>query len=162
MTSGLTWFNALPPADAERQLRACCASAEWAAQVAARRPYKDEAALNAAADAAFDGLDLDEPLAAHPRIGDRPEGSGRAAAWSRGEQAGVGEDARSALREGNLAYEKRFGRVFLICATGLSAREMLENLERRLGHDDATEHRTVRGELLKITHLRLAKLLEHP
>ncbi|SEG58590.1 2-oxo-4-hydroxy-4-carboxy-5-ureidoimidazoline decarboxylase [Thermomonospora echinospora] len=164
----LEWLNALPAGDAERELLACCGSQAWAGSVAAGRPYRDAAALKNACDRAFNALtwaDVEEALARHPRIGDRPRGVDRASGWSRGEQAGVqGADRQvmRALHDGNLAYEERFGHVFLVCATGLTARRMLAALRERLGNDEAAERRTVRGELLKITHLRLDKLLERP
>ena len=91
-----------------------------------------------------------------------PQGAGTEAAWSRKEQSGVGDDpeVREALAEGNREYEQRFGRVFLICATGLSAQEMLTSLRGRLTHDDATEVAVVREELRKIALLRLAKVVD--
>ncbi|MER6829944.1 2-oxo-4-hydroxy-4-carboxy-5-ureidoimidazoline decarboxylase [Streptosporangium sp. NPDC000563] len=98
----------------------------------------------------------------HPERQERPEHSEREAAWSRGEQAGVdtaGKDVLDRLAEGNRAYERRFGHVYLICATGLSAEEMLARLTERLGNDEDTERDVVRTELAKITRLRLAKLL---
>ncbi|MER5649182.1 2-oxo-4-hydroxy-4-carboxy-5-ureidoimidazoline decarboxylase [Streptosporangium sp. NPDC002524] len=107
------------------------------------------------------------PLETHPeRPERRPEPperhSAREAAWSRGEQAGVdtaGREVLDRLAEGNRAYERRFGHVYLICATGLSAGEMLDRLTERLGNDEDTEREVVRTELAKITRLRLAKLL---
>ena len=141
-------------------------------------PYRTLAALVAASDAAIGDLgwpDLEEALAAHPRIGDRPgpgtaaadpgpgtagggpepadRGTSREAAWSRQEQSGA-RDApagiQAGLRAGNAAYEERFGHVFLICATGMSAASMLAALQERLGHDAATEREVVRDELRKI------------
>ncbi|MCW2883890.1 MAG: 2-oxo-4-hydroxy-4-carboxy-5-ureidoimidazoline decarboxylase [Streptosporangiaceae bacterium] len=164
----LKWLNALPAHQAEHELRSCCASAAWAEAVAAARPFTDPGALAAAAAAAFEALrwrDVEEALSAHPRIGDRPEGAGRESAWSRAEQSGVGDadgEVVAALRAGNIAYEQRFGRVFLICASGRSAGEMLDALRVRLGNDEETERRTVRAELAKIVQLRLTKLLERP
>ncbi|REE99442.1 2-oxo-4-hydroxy-4-carboxy-5-ureidoimidazoline decarboxylase [Thermomonospora umbrina] len=161
-------LNALPPHDAEQELLTCCGSRAWARSVAAGRPYADAAALKAASDRAFAGLtwpEVREALHHHPRIGDRPKGVDRESTWSRSEQSGVIDaDRRVAhgLHEGNAAYEKRFGHVFLICATGLTAEQMLDALTARLGNDDATERRVVTDELLKITHVRLDKLLEHP
>ena len=168
MSDGIKWLNALSADDAERELRTCCAAAAWARRVAAARPFVDAPALGRTADAAFaalGGSDIDEALRAHPRIGDRPRGRDRESSWSRGEQAGVAgaaEDIVRNLHEGNIAYEERFGHVFLICATGLSAGQMLTALRDRLGNDAATEREIVRAELLKITHLRLARLLERP
>ncbi|WP_344267459.1 2-oxo-4-hydroxy-4-carboxy-5-ureidoimidazoline decarboxylase [Actinomadura napierensis] len=164
----------------EGGLLACCASHRWAAEVAAGRPYADLAELRAAsakALAALDWADVEEALAAHPRIGDRlrssrQPGSGarlgsgdREAAWSRGEQSGMDAAAaelRTALVEGNRAYEDRFGHVFLICATGLSAAEMLTALRERLRNGTGEERAVVRTELAKIVDLRLAKLAAEP
>ena len=168
MSSGITWLNALSADDAERELRTCCAATAWVRRLAAARPFADAAALTSAADAAFAELgwpDIEEALRAHPRVGDRPRGLDRESSWSRGEQAGVIDAARQVahdLHQENIAYEKRFGHVFLISATGLSAEQMLAALRDRLGNDGATERAVVRAELLEITHLRLAKLLERP
>ncbi len=154
-------FNALPRADAEAELLDCCASRRWAAAVADGRPYGSADDLFAAAGEAARALewpDVEEALNAHPRIGDRPAGSGRDSAWSRGEQSGVGEDDRAALAEGNRAYEERFGHVFLICASGRGSAEMLAELRTRLTNDSVTERAVVHGELVKITELRLRKL----
>jgi 2-oxo-4-hydroxy-4-carboxy-5-ureidoimidazoline decarboxylase len=162
---GLAWLNRLPAAEAERELLACCAARAWAGKVATGRPYADRGALITASDAAQAELtwaDVEEALAAHPRIGDRAQGADREAAWSRGEQSGVGDAAaetRDELAAGNAAYEQRFGHVFLICATGLPAGAMLAELQRRLGHDRQSEQEAVRVELREITRLRLQKLL---
>ncbi|MED7925537.1 2-oxo-4-hydroxy-4-carboxy-5-ureidoimidazoline decarboxylase [Nonomuraea sp. LP-02] len=160
--SALAAFNAAPAGQAEEELRACCASTAFAARVAAGRPYGDLAGLLAAAEAAAGALawpDVLEALAAHPRIGERPAGAGREAAWSRQEQSGVGDDLRAALAEGNRAYEARFGHVYLVCATGLGGAELLARLRERLGNDEERERAAVRGELAKITRLRLVKLM---
>jgi len=113
----------------------------------------------AAAERAWWGLGPDdwrEAFAAHPRIGERgPD------AWSAAEQAGMSSAAdatRRALAAGNRAYEERFGQVFLICAIGRSAADMLADLERRLGNDPVTELRVAAAEQAKITRLRLEKL----
>jgi 2-oxo-4-hydroxy-4-carboxy-5-ureidoimidazoline decarboxylase len=162
------WLNALPAPDAEHELLTCCGSRTWASAVTAARPFPDLAALTAASDTAFAALtwaDLEQALARHPRIGDRPAGADRASAWSRAEQSGTVGAARKTsddLRDGNLAYERRFGHVFLICATGLSAEQLLAALRSRLGNDIAAEREIVRAELAKVTHLRLARLLEQP
>jgi 2-oxo-4-hydroxy-4-carboxy-5-ureidoimidazoline decarboxylase len=157
----LAAFNAASPQAAERDVLACCASRSFAKLIAEGRPYRDLAALHAAVDVAFASLswdDLVESMNEHPRIGDRPPGG----AWSAAEQSGAasaGDQVRLALAEGNVAYEKRFGHVFLICASGLSGQEMLTQLEARLGHDEEAERVIVRRELLKITQLRMTKLL---
>jgi 2-oxo-4-hydroxy-4-carboxy-5-ureidoimidazoline decarboxylase len=161
----LAWFNALPPEEAERELLACCASPAWARTVAGARPFPDLAALLAAADTAMGRLswaEIDQALAAHPRIGERAAGAGREAAWSRREQAGMDgadDQTRTALVEANLAYEERFGHVFLIFASGRADTEMLASAQARLHHDEATERRVVREELGKIARLRLERLV---
>jgi 2-oxo-4-hydroxy-4-carboxy-5-ureidoimidazoline decarboxylase len=146
-------------------MAACCASRRWVEAVAGR-PYADLRALQAASRRALGELewaDVEEALAAHPRIGERVRGRSREAGWSRGEQAGMDGAAaglQDALVEGNRAYEERFGHVFLICASGRSALEMLSDLRERLGNDVETERDVVRAELAKIVDLRLAKLVE--
>jgi 2-oxo-4-hydroxy-4-carboxy-5-ureidoimidazoline decarboxylase len=163
MASSLAEFNALPPAEAERELLACCAAPAWAEAVAAGRPYPDRVALRAAGDAAARSLtwaDVVQALSAHPRIGERPAGAGREAAWSRREQAGADDlSVAAALAEANRAYEERFGHVFLIFATGRSASEMLAAARARLAHDEAAERPVVQEELRKIALLRLERLV---
>ena len=106
-----------------------------------------------------------EAFSKHPRIGERkaPQvASPQSAAWSAQEQqnvAAAGEAIQSALAEANREYEQRFGRVFIVCATGKSATEMLEILRRRLRNDDATELREAAEEQRKITNIRLKKWL---
>lgn len=147
-------------------LRSCCASAGWVEAVAARGPFRDPDGLRRASEAALSALTWDdvlEALAAHPRIGERPDGAGREAAWSRSEQSGTadaGREVLGALREGNAAYESRFGHVYLVCATGRETGELLALLRDRLGNDEETERKVVRDELSKIVALRLAKLWE--
>jgi len=163
MALSLADFNALPAADAERELLACCAAPTWARAVAGGRPYQDRMALHAAGDTAARTLtwaDVVLALSAHPRIGERPVGEGREAAWSRREQAGADEPSVAlALVEANREYEERFGHVFLIFATGKSAPEMLAAARARLAHDDETERPVVREELRKIALLRLERLV---
>ena len=160
-------------------LRPACASARWIERMVSGRPHRSPPALVAASDATIAELgwpDIEHALAAHPRIGGRlpdqgaPQDRGarpgqdapqdREAAWSRQEQSGTrdaGPDVQAGLRAGNAAYEERFGHVFLICATGMSAASMLAALQARLGHDPGTEREVVRDELAKIVRLRLAK-----
>jgi OHCU decarboxylase len=166
--SALARLNALPAEAAEAELRACCGSTRWAREMAARRPFRDPAHLLEAADEAWwslDPADWEEALRAHPRIGERraaPGQSERAAAWSAREQAGVAgtpDAVAAALAEGNREYERRFGRIYVVCATGRSAEEMLEILRGRLTNDPETELHVAAGEQAKITRLRLEKLL---
>jgi 2-oxo-4-hydroxy-4-carboxy-5-ureidoimidazoline decarboxylase len=158
-------FNALGEAGATRELLTCCASPRWAAAVVAGRPYMDAGELVTTGGDLIGDLgwaDVEEALAAHPRIGERAAGDDREAAWSRAEQAGAqnaGETVLDALRRGNQAYEERFGHVYLVCATGRGAEEMLGILLARLGNDPETERDVVRRELAAITRIRLAKLV---
>ncbi len=168
----LARWNALPSADAERELLSCCKSSEWAREVAAGRPYPDVPAVLEAGGRALTGLPWAEiilALDAHPRIGarlavaTRRQHHDREAAWSRREQAGAqgaDENTAAALVEANRAYEERFGHVFLIFATGRTAVEMLAAARARLGNDEATEREVVRAELGKIVRLRLERLFE--
>jgi 2-oxo-4-hydroxy-4-carboxy-5-ureidoimidazoline decarboxylase len=159
--STLAAFNAASPQAAERDMLACCHSRSFAKLIADGRPYRNAAELQAAVDAAFSALswdDIVESMNAHPRIGERTPGGG----WSAAEQSGAAsasDQVREALADGNLTYEQRFGHVYLICASGLSGQEMLTQLQARLGNDTETERAVVRGELLKITRLRMTKLL---
>jgi len=145
----------------EPDLLACCASPVWAAAVIEGGPYPDAAAMQRAADTALTGLDwseIEKALAAHPRIGERTEAAGREAAWSRQEQSSAtGHSAE--LAAANAEYERVFGRVFLVNATGRSAEEILANLRARLGNDEDTERAVVRQELRGIVRLRLGKAL---
>lgn len=157
-------FNALPADELRPLLAACCDVPRWVNHLLTGRPYADSTALSSAADAISRELsdaEVAQALAAHPRIGDRAEGNTTEASWSRKEQSGVGDDpaAREALAAGNRTYEQRFNQVFLICATGLTADEMLTNLTQRLTNDERTEAAVVRDELRKIASLRLAKLV---
>ncbi|GAA2808766.1 2-oxo-4-hydroxy-4-carboxy-5-ureidoimidazoline decarboxylase [Saccharopolyspora taberi] len=158
-------LNALPRPELLDQLLACLDVRRWADEVADGRPFATTTEVYDLADAAARNLtreEIDSALAAHPRIGERAEGEDTSSSWSRSEQAGVSEDAelREALREGNAEYERRFGHVYLVCATGRSGAELLEILRSRLGNDPETELRIVADELRKIARLRLAKVIE--
>lgn len=168
MSGEIGWLNALPPDRAEVELLTCCASRVWAQQVAACRPYVDSTSLMAAAVAEVGELswpDVEEALSAHPRIGDRAKAGTpeREAQWSAGEQSGTaGADQRilDGIAAGNLAYEQRFGHVFLIRAAGRSAEQIHAELRRRLADTAEGERIATQRELADITRLRIRKLLE--
>jgi len=154
-------FNGLASEAARERLTACCAAPAWTVAVAAGRPYPNLEALLTGSDAAVAAMsesDLRSALDGHPRIGDRPlPGS-----WSDGEQAGVsgaGEALKQALAAGNAAYERRFGHIYLACATGRNGAELLGFLRERLGNDPGAEWRVVATELAKINRIRLRALI---
>jgi 2-oxo-4-hydroxy-4-carboxy-5-ureidoimidazoline decarboxylase len=156
-------FNSAAAAELRAPLLACCAADAWIEAIIAGRPYADEAELGArsdAATAALDDLALGQALAGHPRIGQRTA----AHSWSQQEQsglAGASADLQTQLAEANAEYERRFGHVYLVCATGRSATELLEVCRARMDNDRDVERTVVLGELAKINRLRLDKLL-HP
>lgn len=134
----------------------------------ARFPFYADAALHEAADEVWAGVgedDVREAMSHHPRIGaDLDALRTKFAAtesWSKNEQAGIGDADEAtllALRDGNARYHERFGHVFLVCATGKSAAEMLALLEARIDNTPEDELRIAKEEQRKITHIRLEKL----
>ena len=165
--TGLGRLNGLDDAAAEADLGRCCGAARWARAVAARRPFADGAALRAAAEAAWPALtdaDWREAFTHHPKIGDIESLRGRYAHtrdWAASEQSraqGAPDDVLQALAAGNAAYEARFGYIFIVCATGRSAGEMLALLRERLPNEPAVELGVAAEEQKKITRLRLDKL----
>lgn len=164
----LTEFNRLDEGSAVRELLRCCGSTRWARAVAAARPFASLDAVCLAADHEWRGAapdDILEAFRAHPKIGDtrRAGAAGQAPDWSAAEQAGAhgaSDEVRARLAAGNRAYESRFGYIFIICAAGKSAAEMLASLEMRLHHDPAEELLVAAEEQRQITRLRLAKLVD--
>lgn len=160
----LTEFNELPTATASQALLSCCSAPTWAERMTAGRPYcsvPDAIRQSSLIVTSLSEADLSVALAGHPRIGERvPQEH-----WSGREQAGVSSaDAktRQALAEGNLEYERRFGHIYLVCASGRTAEQLLDLLASRLGNDARTEWRVVRSELQKINEIRLRQLLAGP
>lgn len=156
-------FNALGADQVTDVLSACLDIPEWVATVTAGRPYPQAADLYRAAAAAAAHITWPQVAGAldrHPRIGQRTAavtGTATEAAWSSSEQAGVADSHAQALAQGNADYERAFGHIFLICASGLSGDQILAALRARLGNDPAVERDVVTGELRKIAALRLAK-----
>jgi 2-oxo-4-hydroxy-4-carboxy-5-ureidoimidazoline decarboxylase len=157
--------NDEPPDRVAEALRACNAAPRFVAEVVAGRPYPDVDSLVARAEEVARSLSWGEvslALAAHPRIGDRPEGSSAEAEASRREQSSMTDAdtaTRTALLEGNRAYEERFGHVFLIRAAGRSPEEMLAELRRRLANDAEAERAEATEQLAQITGLRVKGLV---
>ncbi|KAA1426027.1 2-oxo-4-hydroxy-4-carboxy-5-ureidoimidazoline decarboxylase [Nocardioides antri] len=159
-------FNTLPDDEAAAALRACVGIDSWVHVLTVGRPYDDPAHLLATARAqaaTWTPAEVEGALADHPRIGERPTGSGAAADHSRTEQGGLDPadaDLAERLRAGNLAYEERFGRIYLVRAKGRSGEELLALLEQRLGNDPATELAVTKEQLAEIALLRLTDLVE--
>lgn len=167
----IAWLNSLSHEAALKELLQCCGSKRWAAHVADARPYDDLAKLVASAHEIWWSLDRDDWLEAfrsHPRIGEKKPAetvSAQARQWSSNEQAGVNAasaETTDALATLNLAYEQKFGYIFIICATGKTSAEMLAALRERIEHDAEEELPIAAGEQSKITELRLKKLLTSP
>ena len=141
-------------------LYAALAVRRWVEDVASRAPFESLDELLAVAGAEASPLspdEIDEAIAHHPRIGERPVGAGTSQEMSRSEQGASTEFAEE-IAAGNAAYEQRFGRVFIIRAAGRSRREILHELTRRLQLDDAIEIQIVGEQLRDIALLRLEKL----
>jgi allantoicase len=164
----LRQLNALDDPEARARLADFCGAPAWVEAMNAGRPFGSAKSLLAAAEAAFARVDRDGWLEAfrhHPRIGERSAERGQSAAASQSsarEQSGAdaaGASEREALARANREYESRFGHVFIVCASGKSAGEMLEILRARMTGDPETELRVASEEQRKITRLRLERLL---
>ncbi|HEY6727651.1 MAG TPA: 2-oxo-4-hydroxy-4-carboxy-5-ureidoimidazoline decarboxylase [Polyangiaceae bacterium] len=162
-------LNQLDRESAARTLAGCCASRAWVAEMLARRPFAStEDVFLAAADvwAALGRYDFLEAFAGHPKIGEDltalRERFAKTAGWSSEEQAGVtgaSDAVLEELRGSNISYHERFGYIFIVCATGKGAEEILELLKARLLHDPDHELAVAAAEQAKITRLRLEKLV---
>ena len=161
-------FNDMPRDAALAAIRPCLDIARWIDAMVDARPYAGlDALLQRARIAAepFTQPEIDGALAHHPRIGEHARGSGAEARFSAAEQAGLGasgQDIEQALRQGNLDYEEKSGRVFLIRAAGRDRAEILGELRRRMHNDTATELREIAGQLREIALGRLRAIFGTP
>ncbi|MCX4965650.1 2-oxo-4-hydroxy-4-carboxy-5-ureidoimidazoline decarboxylase [Streptomyces sp. NBC_00654] len=161
-TPGLARFNTLADNEAIAALHEVCASAAWGRAILSRRPYATADALLAASDAATAQLtaaDLAEAMAGHPPIGRPKPGDPTSSREQRG-MAGASEELKTEMLELNLAYQERFGHVFLICATGATGEQMRDALKTRTGNPPEREREIVRTELGKINRIRLTRLVQ--
>jgi OHCU decarboxylase len=174
----LARWNHLPIDEAVRAILPCCGSTAWARVMGARRPLADEAALLVAANETWRNLTQSEWLEAfqsHPRIGESRASSleprsppvlsspDQSLKWSAQEQSNVADSeaaVKSALADANREYEQRFNRIFIVCATGKSAAEILEILRRRLKNDPETELHEAAEQQRQIMEIRLRKWLQ--
>ena len=160
-------FNQLSFAEKQSELFNCCGSRAWSEALAKINSFKTLDELKNESDRIWFSLsekDWKEAFSHHPKIGD-VEGLKKkfasTAEWASGEQSKVREASEvilSELKENNDAYENKFGYIFIVCATGKSAEEMLALLKKRLINNPAFEGRVAAEEQNKITHLRLDKL----
>ncbi len=168
MNGVLERWNALSSEAAAKDILPCCGSRNWAHEMAERRPIHSEVDLLEACDAVCASLadsDWDEAFQSHPRIGESHAQApvpGRSASWSGEEQRSVvsaEEKVKRAVAEGNREYEERFHRIFIICAAGKPASEIVMILQRRLANDPHMEFLEAAEQQRQITHLRLKKWL---
>jgi 2-oxo-4-hydroxy-4-carboxy-5-ureidoimidazoline decarboxylase len=169
MNNVLARWNSLEPAAAVLEALPCCGSHAWALGLAARRPIQDEASLIEASTEVWLALPEEawrEAFDSHPRIGQRhaqAPATEESLRWSAQEQRTAlsdDEHARLALKEANRRYEQKFGRIFIVCATGKTSAEMLAILEARMKNDAVTELRETAEQQRQITQLRLHRWLE--
>jgi 2-oxo-4-hydroxy-4-carboxy-5-ureidoimidazoline decarboxylase len=159
---GLARFNSLEERAARAALREACAATAWVNRLLAARPYATVDDLHATSDAAMAELtaeDLAEAMAGHPPIG-RPEPGDPTSAREQRGMAGASEGLKAEMLELNLAYQERFGHVFLICATGRTGEQMRDAVRERMGNSPEQEREIVRTELGRINRIRLARLVE--
>lgn len=168
MESGLQRLNSLPANEAESEFGKCCGSTKWAQAMAAECPYASWEELVTAAHRIWWSLepaDWLEAFASHPKIGEKKaarETASEAQDWAAQEQSGVqgaAEDTVQSLAVLNREYERKFGYIYIVCATGKSPDEMLAILRNRLPNDAETELRIAAHEQSLITKLRLTKLI---
>ncbi|CAL9380388.1 hypothetical protein SUDANB6_01048 [Streptomyces sp. enrichment culture] len=159
---GLARFNALDRDAALAALHEVCSCTAWARRLLAARPYATTEDLLAAGDAAMAELtagDLREAMAGHPPIG-RPRPGDPTSAREQSGMAGASDELRSEMLELNLAYQEKFGHVFLVCATGLTGEQMRDAVKERIGNPPEREREIVRTELGRINRIRLSRLAE--
>jgi 2-oxo-4-hydroxy-4-carboxy-5-ureidoimidazoline decarboxylase len=162
-------WNDLGLDDAAEVILPCNGSPVWATLVAHSRPFDSPASLLATSDKIWRSLpeeDWQEAFDSHPRLGEHKAraATAQSLSWSAGEQSAANPDdaVREALARGNREYEEKFGRIFLLCATGRSAAEMLAILRERMQNDAAIELREAAEQQRLITQLRLRKWLQMP
>jgi len=163
----LRWLNSLPDYAARSVLLNCCGSQNWAESMTQCRPFagvKELLDQHAAISSGLTAEEWKEAFAAHPKIGEEKDtiSSGQAQRWSQQEQSAASSASiqiKNALQRRNQEYYERFGYIFIVCASGKSAEEMLAILTERLGNDPARELAVAAEEQTKITQLRLQKLI---
>jgi 2-oxo-4-hydroxy-4-carboxy-5-ureidoimidazoline decarboxylase len=159
-------FNQLGTEEAKSEIFKCCGCTNWSIKLVENRPFASKEDLKVTSDTIWNAgseSDWKEAFTHHPKIGDVSSLQKKFATkeWASKEQSGVGVASPEVLNElatGNSEYEKKFGYIFIVCATGKSADEMLQLLKKRLPNSPDTELKIAAGEQNKITHLRIDKL----
>ena len=168
MSGVLAQWNSLPVEYAEEQILPCCGSKTWAQKMAAQRPFSDVTTLLAASDETWSNLtaaDWMEAFRSHPRIGESSTAKSASAmsqTWSAQEQqkvAAADQELKTAIAKANQDYEQQFGHIFIVCASGKAAPEILEILRRRLRNDKHNELGEAAEQQRQITRIRLTKWL---
>jgi 2-oxo-4-hydroxy-4-carboxy-5-ureidoimidazoline decarboxylase len=169
MNKVLARWNSLDLVAAAREALPCCGSQAWATALASARPIEDEESLIETSSSIWLGLPKEawqEAFDSHPRIGQKhaqahaTEESLRWSAQEQREALSEDETAKLMLKAANARYEQRFGRIFIVCASGKTSGEILTMLEERIQNDDATELREAAEQQRQITQLRLHRWLE--
>lgn len=169
MNKVLARWNSLDLAAATREALPCCGSHAWATALASARPIEDAESLVETSSSIWRGLPEEawrEAFDSHPRIGQnhsQAQTTEESLRWSAQEQrAALSKDeaAKLALEDANRRYEERFGRIFIVCASGKTSNEILSILKARMQNDSATELREAAEQQRQITQLRLHRWLE--
>lgn len=164
----ISHLNEMDDKALEAELLTCCGSKTWVKKMMSARPYTTISSLQAKhvqASAALEKDDWLEAFRAHPRIGEKKAATGtgeQAATWAKGEQARVAEASSTILdelAEVNRAYEEKFGHIYIVCASGKTAEQLLEIAKERLNNYPATELKRAAEEQRKITDLRIQKMV---
>jgi 2-oxo-4-hydroxy-4-carboxy-5-ureidoimidazoline decarboxylase len=152
-------LDAMPESEAAEVLRSCCGSSQWIDAMTARRPFRSRDVLFKAADEEWSRTtekDWLEAFSHHPRIGDRSTHG-----WAASEQHGAQNAAitvQDELARINREYEEKFGHIYIVCATGKTAEEMLAIAKSRMNNDRENELKIAAEEQRRIMQIRLEKL----
>lgn len=170
MDQSIRRINELSADQATAEFLKCCGSTAWAKRMSDARPFASADQVFGKADEVWWALTEDdwrEAFRAHPKIGEKKAAavqSAQAQQWSAHEQSEsqrAADETKAALADSNCKYEHRFGYIFIICATGKSADEILSALNGRLNNAPDIELHVAAEEQRQITQLRLRKLLEN-
>tara|TARA_Y100001001_G_scaffold57289_1_gene54195 strand:+ start:417 stop:920 length:504 start_codon:yes stop_codon:yes gene_type:complete len=162
-------LNTLTPSEANKQFELCCGASNWVEKMNQNRPFHDKNEVYQQAESIWFSLSSEDWLEAfthHPKIGDIDSLRKKfhnTKSISKNEQSGVNDAEKSTLNnlaKSNQLYEDKFGFIFIVCATGKSADEMLALIKMRLNKNAETEMQNAAKEQNKITQLRLEKLLK--